>query len=117
MCTNSDLHRVCACIFNSWKVCAQILYSSLLTGMGSVLVYSILEGYVHKFFGVLTYMGFVPTYSILGGYMHKFFDVLTHEEVLGERFTGENNSLRSAFETYGGAFLVTWTYWKSFDRV
>ena len=30
MCTNYDLHKICACIFNSWKICAQFLYFDLL---------------------------------------------------------------------------------------
>ena len=30
MCTNSDLYRICVCIFNSRRICAQFLYSDLL---------------------------------------------------------------------------------------
>lgn len=50
--------------------------SSLLTCMGSVLAYSIAGGYVHKFciinFFFLTCMESMPAYSILRGYVHKF---------------------------------------------
>ena len=34
---SSDLYGIYACIFNSWRICAQVLYSSLLNCMGSVL--------------------------------------------------------------------------------
>jgi len=43
MCTTSDLYRICACIFNSQRICAQ-----LLTCIGSMPAYSIPVGYVHK---------------------------------------------------------------------
>jgi len=83
---NSDLHRVYACIFNSWKVYAQILYSSLLTSMGSVLAYSIPRGYVHKFFSVLTFMGSMLAYLIPKGYVRKFFGVLVWDLCLHIQF-------------------------------
>ena len=41
---SSDLYGIYACIFNSRRICAQVLYSSLLHCMGSVLAYSILGG-------------------------------------------------------------------------
>ena len=44
MCTNLDLYRIYACIFNSLKICAQVPYC-----IGFVPAYSILAGYVHKF--------------------------------------------------------------------
>ena len=34
MCINSMLYRICACIFNSHRICVQVLCSSLLTCMG-----------------------------------------------------------------------------------
>ena len=52
-------------------------------------------------------MGSMPAYSIPRGYVHKFFSVLTYEEVLGEKSTRENNSLKSVCVTHGGVFLVT----------
>ena len=30
MCTNYDLYRICACIFNSWRICALVLCFDLL---------------------------------------------------------------------------------------
>ena len=42
--------------------------------------------------------------------------VLTYGEVLGERFTRENDSLRSVLVTHG-AFLVILTYEEVFDGV
>ena len=59
---------------------------------------------------LLTCMGSMPAYSIPRGYVHKFFSVLTYEEVLGEKSTRENNSVRSVYVTHGGVFLVTQTY-------
>ena len=38
----------CACIFNSFGTCAQVLYSSFLTCIGPVPTYSIPLGYMHK---------------------------------------------------------------------
>ena len=37
-----------ACIFNSLGICAHIMYSSFLIGMGSMPAYSIPGGYVQK---------------------------------------------------------------------
>ena len=71
ICKNSGLHRVAysipkgyvyrfcilfffgwygiyAYIFSSWRICAQVIYSFLLAGIGSVHVYSIPRGYMHK---------------------------------------------------------------------
>ena len=45
---NSDWYRSCACTFNSRKICAQVLYSSLLTCMVFMPAYSIPIRYVHK---------------------------------------------------------------------
>ena len=42
------LHRIYAYIFNSWRICTQVLYSSLLTCMESMPAYSIPGVYVHK---------------------------------------------------------------------
>ena len=56
----SDLCRTYAYIFNSLKICEQVLYSSLLVCIG-----------------------FVVAYSIPMEYVHKFLVFLTHEEVLG----------------------------------
>jgi len=30
MCTNSVLYKICACIFNSQRICAQVLFFDLL---------------------------------------------------------------------------------------
>ena len=56
-------------MFNSQRICAKIL-----TCIGSVLAYSILEGYVHKFYVLPFWLvwGFVSACSILVGYVHDF---------------------------------------------
>ena len=86
MCTNSVLYGICAYIFNSWRICAQVLCTSFLTCMGFracmfnswricaqiltcigfVLAYSKICAWI------LTCIGSVPTYSIPRGYVHKF---------------------------------------------
>ena len=69
MCTSSVLHGTYVCIFNSRMICAQVLDS------------------------VLTFVGFVPTYSIVEGYVHNFLVFFTYEEVLDLWSIGVNNPL------------------------
>ena len=69
MCTNFDLYRICACIFNSWRICGQVLCSSFLTCMG----FRVCMFNSRKICAWLLYcMGSMLSYSIPVGYVHDF---------------------------------------------
>ena len=82
MCTSfvfffSSQYGICAYIFSSWRICAQVLYSFLLAGIGSVHVFQF------------------PDDMCTSG-----LSVLTYKEVLSERSTRENDLLRNVLMTY-----------------
>ena len=69
MCKNFNLYRICACIFNSWRICAQVLCSSFLTCMG----FRVCMFNSHRICAWLLYcMGSMLSYSIPVGYVHDF---------------------------------------------
>ena len=88
MCTNFDLYRICACIFNSRRIYAQDLHSNFLTCIG----------YVHEFYvtwdwclhiqfsedmcTTLTCTRSVLAFSIPIGYVHKIY-ILTFLTIFG----------------------------------
>ena len=108
MCTSSvffssDWYEIYAYIFNSRRICAQVLYSFLLIGIRSVVAYSIPEGYVHKFC-ILFFFWLVWDLCLHIQFLEDMctsgLGVLTYEEVLAERSTGENDLLKSVLVTH-----------------
>ena len=65
----SDLYKVCAYIFNSRRICAQVLCSFFLTCIGFCAYMFNSQRICAQ---VQTCIGSVPAYSIPKGYMHKF---------------------------------------------
>ena len=79
MCMNSDLYGIYACIFNSRRICAQVLCSSFLTCMGfRACMFNSSRIYAR----ILCCIRSVPAYSIPKGYVHKFC-VLTCLTIFG----------------------------------
>ena len=69
MCTSSVLYGIYACIFNSQRICAQVMHSSFLTCMG---FHACMFNSLRICAQILTCIGFVSAYSILEGYVHNF---------------------------------------------
>ena len=92
MCTNSvffssDLYRVYAYIFNSPEMCTNSAFFSFNLYRACACIFNSRR--------ICEQMALV---------------VLTHEEVLGVRYIGENNSLRSVLVAHEEAFFVILTY-------
>ena len=70
MCTTFDLYKICACIFNSRRICAQDLHSNLLTCIGFC---ACMFNSRRTCARILCYMGSMPAYSIPEGYMYHSY--------------------------------------------
>ena len=131
MCTNSGLYRIYACIFNSLKIYAQVLYSLFLTSMGFVPTYSIPGGYVHKlctfssnlyrinarmfnFLEICAQVLYFLFWLLWDPCLYIQFPknmctsglgVLTYEEVLGERSTKEDDFAKECVSDPWGSLL------------
>ena len=101
MCTIFVLYRICACIFNSRRICAQFCVLPFWFAWGFVLACSILVGYMHEFC-ILT--------CLTISWMKDPLGVL----LIGENFPPLGKTTLFFFITYWGFVLIplSWEFYQ-----